>query len=321
MAMASLPMLLAVGMAVDYSNGTAMRSDMQNALDAAVLSAMALPGTASNSDREAELDKAYAANGGSGEATLGDVDTSGETLSVAAGAQYAMPTNFMGIVNKSTMDIAVGSKAAKQRELTEAKFKLSEVTGWWDKKVTLFAKMPEPQPPKALMEIDYKYNGLGGVGVGTTTVRKLQGDKMVDVFKQDCSAVLILTSCKNSTLSGDGTASVNIADHDNIYLQMDISATGASAKNMLKSAKVPTTIRTDDGSLADRLFVDGEQQKKGQPVPIASKIECAKWSKQAWEDGGGIVKGQKPVEGTDFKYEVEGKCGWGDGTKGVALVR
>lgn len=322
-----IPIAIVVGLALDYSRATNERATMQNALDAASFSALSLPIDATRAQRQAELSKSYAANGGQGSAVIvGDLILGGELASLKTSASAQMKTGFMRLAARNNADIGVGTTVAKRQKLEAARFKLTEVTGWWDKKVSLFAKKKDQQAFVRLMEIDYKYNGLRGsgltdAGVGTTTVRKLQGTSMIDVFKRDCAGVLIISLCRDVKLAGDGTAEVDLMDVTDVYLQMDISASKSNAISLLNSANPPRPIKTTNKNLANRLFIDGGQQPKGRVVDILAAVKCGEWSTQAWEDGGGFSPGQTPEQGTDFKYQVQGRCDWDDGVVGAFLKK
>ena len=70
MAVAAIPLVLAVGFSADYTMAIQNRSGMQNALDAATLSIVNMPKTATNEEREVKLKEFYTANGGPGTAKL-----------------------------------------------------------------------------------------------------------------------------------------------------------------------------------------------------------------------------------------------------------
>ena len=92
-AVALVPMVAAVGFAVDYTDGVRTRSDMQNALDAAALTATIMPTSTSSGDRAQKLQDAFAANGGEGAAKLESftVDSDG-TAHLAASSLFPVAT-------------------------------------------------------------------------------------------------------------------------------------------------------------------------------------------------------------------------------------
>src|SRR4051794_14849281 len=62
MVLLTIPLLVAVGFSIDYTSAVTTRSDMQNALDAAILSITTMPTTTSLGDRQTALQQAYDAN-------------------------------------------------------------------------------------------------------------------------------------------------------------------------------------------------------------------------------------------------------------------
>ncbi|TIT71407.1 MAG: hypothetical protein E5W56_21850, partial [Mesorhizobium sp.] len=64
--MMMMSLLLAVGFSVDYTSAVTTRSNMQSALDAAILSITTMPTTTTKADRQMALQQSYAANSGLG---------------------------------------------------------------------------------------------------------------------------------------------------------------------------------------------------------------------------------------------------------------
>ncbi len=101
-----IPLLGAVGLAVDSARGYMIKSKLSYALDAAALAAGQLP---SGSDAQTEIDRFFAANfptGYMGATLIGPTYTEaadGSTLSVTAEAQ--IDTTFMRLLGFETLDI------------------------------------------------------------------------------------------------------------------------------------------------------------------------------------------------------------------------
>jgi hypothetical protein len=310
-ALLCVPLLIAVGLATDYSSGTNTRSSMQNALDAASFAAINLPKTSALGLRTKTLQDVYAANGGLGTARIvGDVTIVDGIASLKAEAKYDMPTTFMRLANRDKVVIATTSTVSKHDKLTSAKFKLVAVTGWWDKNVTLFGRKEGETTYKPLVSMVYTYNGLGGVGVGTTTMNKISGSTTTPVFRISCAGVLVLSACTSTKLVGDGTAEADLESMDDAYLQMVVSASKSDAISLLNQINPPRTIRSNDPNLANRLFVEGERQPNGSAVNIQRAVGCGDWAEQRWEDGGNSGSSVTWAN-ADFRYEVSGKCDWG----------
>lgn len=311
LALISVPLLVAVGLATDYSSASSGRSSMQNALDAAALAAINLPKTTALGQRKKTLDDVYAANGGLGTARIvGDVTVVDGLASLTTEASYNMPTTFMRLAGRTEVVIATTSTVSKHDKLTSAKFKLLAVTGWWDKNVTLFGRKEGETAYKPLVTMNYTYNGLGGVGVGTTTMSKVSGSTSTPVFRISCAGVLVLSACTSTKLVGDGTAEADMENMNDAYLQMVVSASKPDAINLLNSLNPPRTIRSNDPNLANRLFVEGKKQPAGTTVDIQRAVGCGDWVEQRWEDGGNSGA-SSTWDTSDFRYEVSGKCDWG----------
>jgi hypothetical protein len=193
------------------------------------------------------------------------------------------------------------------------------VTGYWDKVVTLFGRQTGQTTYKPLISMKYVYNGLGGVGVGTTTLNKIEAGVTTPIYKINCSRVLVLSACTNEILRDDGTTEVDLENFDDTYLQMDISASTSDGIYWLNYNNPPRTIRSNDPNLANRLFVDQIQQPNGVAVDMQKAVGCGNWQEQRWEDGGG-AGGQSAWNGTDFRYKVRGRCDWGN-VKSVFITK
>jgi Flp pilus assembly protein TadG len=323
MAIAAVPLLLAVGLATDYSSAVSTRSKMQDALDSATLSLIGMPRTASDSDRQEKLQSIYSANGGHGTAKmLSTVFDADGTLHLSTSADYAMPTAFMSLAMISDVPIDVASTLVKKPRLVDATFKIDKASGYWNKTITLYGSEPDDKNPNGLMQIKYTYNGKGGSkGYGTTTVLTPDKDGKFTVIKQRqvCTTVNAsgqmpagafrdgnkYTTCTFDPNYGSG-AKIDVSKMNDLYLQMDVPS--ASSSNQ------PTKLKSNDPKTSNRLYIgnpdiqDGKliEVAKNQVVDIFRAVPCGKTSGQAWEDGGNEVPAD--VSNADFFYSVTGKC-------------
>lgn len=329
-----VPILAAVGFAVDYTSATAARASMQEALDASVLSITTLAKDTTLDARQKALQDAFAANGGTGAATLDSYVIQADGTSVgSASASYDMPTDFMRIVMIRSVPIGVSSAVNKTATLAKATFKIGTVSGYWDKTMTLYGTEIGKDKPVKLMEIGYVHNRYGDPkGYGTTILRKIvngvatqagqricttasvtdfSGAKATDI-KQTSGSKKWLTSCTDNPADNKG-AEIEVQDMASLYLEMKIPNPnpGLGGGNLPSGTK--TTLRSDDKATSDRLFyekdVDGKkvmvQIPKNTVVDIFSIVPCGETSKQAWEDGGSL---NNKADEVDFAYEVSGKC-------------
>lgn len=322
MMMITVPLLLAVGFSVDYTSAVTTRGDMQNALDAAILSITTMDTTTSFADRQTALQQAYLANSGQGTATLTGVNVAADgTATFSAKATYPMPTNFMQIARIKTVAVGVGSSVRKTPALTQADFKVTKVSGYWAKTMTLYGTKFGETTAKPLMTISYTYNGYGDPkGYGTTTVSTINGSTSTVVQKQVCTTgtqkslqkslpagSVIQTdqygtkySCADTFYPANGSGAViDVSQMDKLYLEMKVPSGN------------PTTLRSDDAATSNRLYIGTSatnmpEVATGQTVDIFTAVPCGQTGYQAWEDGGNPVPAN--VSNADFFYTTTGKC-------------
>jgi Flp pilus assembly protein TadG len=343
LAVALVPLLAAIGMVSDYSQGVSERAAMQGALDAASLSSMTLSKDLDKDERQVKLQSAYAANGGKGTVTLATYNVASDgTVTMSTSATYAMPTAFMAMAGINTVAIKVAAAARKNPALVEANFKIQKVSGWWNKTMWLYggkfdAEKDERQP---LMKITYAYNNSGaGKGYGTTTIYKItenpsfpndrSKDITTQVQQQVCTtkskswynsnnktvpsdAIIenngqLITACTTNPANSTGAA-IDVSRMNQLYLQMDVPSGD------------PKTLRTDDASTSNRMYIDGKQSPKNKTVDIFSAVPCGQSSTQAWEDGG-TNPPSPDVNQADFFYSVTGKCNFSQRASEVSLTQ
>ncbi|MER9937029.1 TadE/TadG family type IV pilus assembly protein [Mesorhizobium sp. M0088] len=327
--LAMIPLITAVGFSVDYTSAVQTRSTEQAALDAAILSITTMDTASTKPQRQLVLQDTYKENGGQGTATLNSFDVSANgTATAQATASFAMKTVFMQMARIPTVAIGVTSAVNKAPALVEATFKVSGVSGYWNKTMTLYGTAfgAKEKDAKPLMTIDYAYGGTGDPkGYGTTTVSVLTTDsagKTVTTVaqKQVCKLVdsntpasaVILTDgfrtryyCVDTMYPADGAgAQINVSQMAGLYLKMNVPSGN------------PRNLATNDPTTSDRLYsglkseqtgaIDYNEMATGQIVDIFRLVPCGGTAYQAWEDGGNKVPA--PVSNADFFYNVSGKC-------------
>ncbi|WP_348631715.1 pilus assembly protein TadG-related protein [Mesorhizobium sp. M1D.F.Ca.ET.234.01.1.1] len=340
--MMMMSLLLAVGFSVDYTSAVTTRSNMQSALDAAILSITTMPTTTTKADRQIALQQSYAANSGLGTVALNTVDVAADgSASFAATASYPMPTTFMEIAKINSVPIGVGSSVRKTPALTQTTFKVSKVSGYWSKTMYLYGTQFAQANAQSLMKIDYSYSNykytykVGNTnysvgepkGYGTTTVYTVNGSTETKVQQQVCT-----TTGSTSAFSNPPSGSIPGSTYDSrtgktIYFNTTCAnafypANGAGAvidvsqmNQLYLQMKVPSgnpqTLQSNDATTSNRLYIgtsdtDMPEIATGQQVDIFSAVPCGQTSYQAWEDGGNAVPA--PVSNADFFYTVQGKC-------------
>lgn len=335
MVLATIPLLLAVGFSVDYTSAVTTRSDMQNALDAAIISITTLPTTTSKADRQVALQQAYLANAGQGTASLTSVDIGADgTASFSATASYPMPTNFMQIAKISSVQVGVGSSVRKTPALVQTTFKVTKVSGYWNKTMTLYGTMFGETGAKPLMTVTYAYNGYGDPkGYGTTTVKTINGSTETTVQQQVCTTSTVknfndlpagaitqssgskkyVTTCADTFYPANGAgATIDVSAMDQLYLEMDVPSGN------------PKVLKSNDPATSNRLYMgvsptDMPEVATGQTVNIFTAVPCGQPGYQAWEDGGNPVPAA--VSNADFFYTVQGKCDYNQRPSATVLTQ
>lgn len=318
---AMVPIALAVGFSVDYTSAVATRGNMQNALDAAILSVTTMPPGTALADRQTALQQAFEANSGQGTAKLDSLVVAADgTATFKASASYPMPTNFMQIARINSVQVGVSSAVRKKPALVQTTFKIDKASGWWNKTIVLYGTQFGQTTPKKLMQISYTYNGASDPkGYGTTTVYTVSGTRLTQVQQQVCKtnpvknfnkapAGAILqtgsngknyqTTCATTPSNGSG-AVIDVSQMDSLYLEMDVPSGS------------PRVLKSNDPTTSNRLFIGPTEATageiaKGQTVDIFTVVPCGQTSTQAWEDGGSRVP--EPIANADFFYTVTGKC-------------
>lgn len=334
-ALSAVPLLLALGIAVDYTSATTDRAQMQNALDSAVISITTMDRTASDEERRTTLQNVYAANGGPGTATLKSVSFDADgTMHASTSASYAMPTNFMSLARINNVEIDVSTSVRKNPSLIQAEFRIEKVSGWWDKTITVYGTRFGQTKAEALKQISYKFNGKGGTkGYGTTTMYSKDNNGKFTVIEQQqvCSTENKkadtpagsfpgpfvdgdkVTTCAITVDSKDG-GKIDVSQMSDLYLQMDVPSAS------------PKTLKSNDPKTSDRLYIskpddldDLVEVENGKVVDIFTAVPCEKTSRQAWEDGGNTVPA--PSYNADFFYSVTGKCDFNKRPSVTSLVQ
>ncbi|ESY81038.1 TadE/TadG family type IV pilus assembly protein [Mesorhizobium australicum] len=202
-----IPLISAVGFAVDYTSAVQTRSTEQAALDAAILSITTMDTASTKAQRQVAMQASYVANGGQGDSTLNTFTVAADgTATAQASANFAMPTLFMQIARIDTVPVGVSSAVSKTPALVEATFNVDHVSGYWNKTMTLYG-LPfgwnSNTTATAMMKINYAYKAYnysytsGGKtytaadpkGYGTTTISTVSGTTEKVVQSQVCTPV------------------------------------------------------------------------------------------------------------------------------------
>ncbi|MGB3644285.1 MAG: pilus assembly protein TadG-related protein [Mesorhizobium sp.] len=356
-ALSLMPLLLALGIAVDYTSATTDRAQMQNALDSAIISITTMDRNATDAQRETILQSVYAGNGGRGTARLRSVSFDADgTMHASTSASYAMPTNFMNLANINNVTIDVDTSVRKNPALVKAEFNVDRVSGYWGKTMTLYGTPIGSSNASPLMKIEYAYKefkftysvGTGNKkkdysvndpkGYGTSTTYIYNGTTATKVGQQICTTTASFNAPK-------ATAGVYISsgfdkndpNKPMVYFSTTCPATtGASVDvssmndlylQMDVPSANPSKLKSNDPNTSDRLYIgvpsinNGQmiEVAKGKTVDIFTAVPCEQTSNQAWEDGGNPVPAD--VSNADFFYSVTGKCDFNKRPSVTSLVQ
>lgn len=244
----ALALIGVIGLAIDLGFAKKTRSEMQNALDRAVLAAV-------QADEQTEqrqiADQYYSEHGKSGSIIEFTPSTSGSVLSVSAIAEYRMPTFIVGLFGQNHLDVRVKSTAQAPMTISTIQFTPEYARGWWSKTVRLMVRRPGSNVDEEVQRLRY------------TFIHPSQPTELV--------------------VAPPGR--VDVGKFDYAYLQMDIDPNSFNKHNDCPSCL--TTLRTDDPATSDRLFIDGTQVEQGRKINIFSLVNCDEETRHEWEDGGG----------------------------------
>ncbi len=334
-----VPLITAVGFSVDYTSAVQTRSNQQQALDAALLSITTMDTTSTLPQRQTALQDSFIANGGQGTATLQTfVVAANGAASAQATASYAMPTAFMQIARINTVPVAVVSAVNKTPALVQTTFKVSKVSGWWNKTMTLYGTQFGATVAKPMMSIEYTYNGFGDPkGYGTTNVYTITNNGGADVKtlvqSQVCTTASVTTFTglpADAILQTSGSRKYSTTCVNTMYpansagAAIDVSQMGGLSLQMYVPSGNPQYLKSDDATTSNRLYsgVDANaltETATGQKVDIFTIVPCGVTSYQAWEDGGTTVP--TPSSNADFFYNVTGKCDFNKRPSDTALTQ
>jgi Flp pilus assembly protein TadG len=341
-AIAVIPMIVAVGLSMDYTSAVSSRASMQNALDAAALSITTLPTTTSDADRQVKLQEAFAANGGQGTVKLDSfvVDTFGTATANVSGS-YAMRTNFMQIARVDTVEIGVKSAVRKTPSLVQATFKVDRVSGYWNKTVTLYGTKFGATTAQKLMTASYVYSPYTysytagrtsysmkeSKGYGTTTLSTVNGSTSTVVQTQTCTTAGSTSAFTNPPATAIVTSQYDSSSRQTIYFKTTcttatVPANGAGAAvdvsqmnglylQMDVTTGTKATFQSNDSKTSNHLYLGTAptpltEVASGKTVDIFTVVPCSQTSYQAWEDGGNALPAA--YTNADFIYNVTGKC-------------
>lgn len=291
-AFVTIPLVLGVGAAVDYSRATSLRTQLQGMVDSVTLAAASLP----PAQRPASADAALAAAiGGSRVVVASKAWSSAADGSFTGVVSGSMETAFVKIVGVSSMPFNARATAKPPAPLPIATtFTPVSASGWFWKNVTVWIHTPgaasDTQVASYVYQPEYldqlAANGAAGIGSLTSnppgTVTFPPYDKLylrMSVRGNSCPP-------NQAPATGTGTGGVKLNC---------VSSPGACSPSDIE-------LRTDDPNTSHHLFVAGAQLPQGVVSPITSILKCGQAITHDWEDGGNFAM-------QDFRFDVSTTCG------------
>lgn len=255
-AIAAPVLFMCAGMATDYTLNRNAAKEMQEVLDAAVLSGAVEPG-----EQEEKLATArtffnaqIAEEGGYLAAAKASFAFNGDNV-LEGKAMADTPLLISGYFLDGPLQAGVTSAAAIAQKVKSVRFNPTDAQGWWEKKVRLMVVRPGVPEPEEIANVHYKVTGQKPPPKGT--------------------------------LSSDPDSWVDLGEYEKAYLEFTI---GPKAYEFEKHCPgCPMELRSDDPETSNRFVIDGTKVPKGTVLDIFDFAKCNTKSSQSWEDGGGGI--------------------------------
>lgn len=286
----AVPLILAAGLAVDYSMANAEKTNMQYIADGAALAGGKIFDGTNLSDAQAAAQIFISSYSDKlPKDTAFDISADGRTLKVDL--EGSVDTAFMGIANINSVKVGVNAAAISPAKPSKVTFTPTKAQGFWYKIVSIMVVRPGTTDEVVLGTVTYQPTTQNDQGQGTMTVVPAKG--IIDLGNYD---KLIL----KMDIKEDGCP---LKKHATVNKKKDVTCNDSTAS---ADKKYNTTLRTDNPDTTDYLFVDGKQMPKGMAFPLEAYFGCNKPQSHAWEDGGGWDR-------QDFFYTVSSDCSGADG--------
>lgn len=235
-AFALLPIILAAGVAVDFSNISRAESAYQQALDSAVLAAAQKESLDEANYIAQKVLHAHYPTLDSPKVTF---TNSTKGIEVTATLKAKVNNAFMGIAGNPTTTIGLESVALSPRKLTSARFKPINARGLFDKTVHLKVKQKGASRYKNKVSIHYR-SGYYHPG---------------------------------RYYNASTTSWVDLGDYEHAYIEFRIDQ--YRGRPVAYSWR-PLVVRSDDPNFSHRFYIDGVNQPRGIKFSIFDLIPCGK---------------------------------------------
>jgi|GEM_PF-1315496 Flp pilus assembly protein TadG len=291
-ALIATPLLLAGGAAIDFSNASTQRTNLQEIADATALEGGKIfDGTnlaAATTTAQAFL-KGYSAQMPSN--VKSSMTADGRTFKVALTA--AVDTSLMKIANYNSIPISADAAAIAPMKPQKITLTPTNAQGFWYKVVSIIVVRPDTTAEVVLGTYTYQPTTQTNSGQGT---KVMSPSGAIDLGKY--TKLVLKMDIKTDGCPLGAYATVNS--------KKDVTCNVIDPKDKNKSQysgyfSYNNTLRTDNPDTSNYLFVDGKQMPQGINFPLEKYFGCAKPQSHAWEDGGGWDR-------QDIFYTISSDC-------------
>lgn len=295
-ALLAAPLLIVAGVAVDYSYASTQKTNLQQIADAAALEGGKIfDGTnlaAATSAAQTFL-KGYSTQMPSN--ITSTMSANGRVFSVSLSGSVS--TSIMKVANVNSFPIGASASAIAPLKPQKVTLTPTNAQGYWYKVVSIIVVRPGTTDEVVLGTYTYQPTTQNDSGQGT---KVMSPSGAIDLGKY--TKLVLKMDIKTDGCPLGAYATVNS--------KKDVTCNVIATKDKNKSQYIGyfsynNTLRTDNPSTSNYLFVDGKQMPQGINFPLESYFGCAKPQNHAWEDGGGWDR-------QDIFYTISSDCSGAD---------
>lgn len=169
-AFATLPMVLLIGGAVDYSRAIGARSNLQQALDAGVLAAAVKGGNPDSGQLARYLNSNMSPGGAATNVTLTRSVATGGAVTFVGDADFSVATNFLKMAGLGAIKLHSHSEATLPAQIVTATFKPTSAQGAYSKDIFIWTKNAAGTVVSRQTVLTYRYNSSNGSKVTTPAI-------------------------------------------------------------------------------------------------------------------------------------------------------
>jgi Flp pilus assembly protein TadG len=300
-ALLAVPLTISAGVAVDLSSAYLQRTNLQEIADGAALAGGKVFDGTNLAAAQAEAVNFITAYSTTTPASLTYTMTGTSDRVFKVTLNGAVPTSLMRLGNVNSVDVGVSSQATAPAKPTVVTLTPTQAQGYYYKVVTVRVIRPGATTETILGTVVYQPTTHNDNGQGTMTVTPSGSITLGDYTKLALQMDIKDDGCplgSTATVNGNNDVSCTVIQRTYGNNNNKTAYTAAQSYNL--------TLRTDDPTTSNYLFVNGTQLPKGVIIPIENYFGCQAPQKHAWEDGGGWTT-------QDIFYTISSTCLSADG--------